>query len=95
MTSETTLSRIYVNLTKVELQRLQRILDKELNQPIDWTEVITPSADPDELRAKAIDRSRIASLVRYHDKGGPKKRQTQNKRQELTMSRTEIRKRGL
>ena len=95
MTSETTLSRIYVNLTKVELQRLQRILDKELNEPIDLTEVITPSADPDELRAKAIDRSRIASLVRYHSKGGPKKRQTQNKRQELTMSRTEIRKRGL
>ena len=95
MTSETTLSRIYVNLTKVELQRLQIILDKELNEPIDWTEVITPSADPDELRAKAIDRSRIASLVRYHAKGGPKKRQTQNKRQELTMSRTEIRKRGL
>ena len=48
MTSESTLSRIYVNLTKVELDRLQVILDKKLNQPIDWTEIITPSADPDE-----------------------------------------------
>ena len=33
--------------------------------------------------------------MRYHEKGGPKKRQTQNKRDEVVMSRTEIRKRGL
>ena len=95
MTSDSTLSRIYVNLTKIELDRLQIILDKKLNEPIDWSEVITPSADPDEHRARSIDSARIKSLMRYHEKGGPKKRQTQNKRDEVVMSRTEIRKRGL
>ena len=95
MTSDSTLSRIYVNLTKVELDRLQVILDKKLNEPIDWTEVITPSADPDEHRARSIDSARIKSLMIYHEIGGPKKRQTQNKRDEVVMSRTEIRKRGL
>ncbi len=95
MTTDSTLSRIYVNLTKVELDRLKIILDKKLNEPINWTEVITPSADPDEHRARSIDAARIRSAMRYHEKGGPKKRQTQNKRDEVVMSRTEIRKRGL
>ena len=95
MTSESTLSRIYVNLTKIELDRLKIVLDKKLSQPIDWTKIITPSADPDEQRARSIDAARIRSAMRYHEKGGPKKRQTQNKRDEVVMSRTEIRKRGL
>ena len=96
MTSESTLSRIYVNLTKIELDRLQIILDKKLNKPIDWTEVITPSADPDEHRARSIDSARIKSLMRYHEKGGPKKNYgAKTKKQENVMSRTEIRRRGL
>ena len=54
------------------------------------------TADPNELRAKAIDRSRIKSAMRYHEKGGPTKRYgAKTKKQENVMSRTEIRRRGL
>ncbi len=96
MTTESTLSRMYINLTQVELQRLSRRLEEDTNEPIDWTDIITPSADPDELRAKAIDRSRIASAMRYHEKGGPKRNYgAKTKKQENVMSRTEIRRRGL
>ena len=96
MTTDSTLSRVYINLTKVELQRLSRRLKEDTNEPIDWTDIITPSADPDELRSKAIDRSRIASAMRYHEKGGPKRNYgAKTKKQENVMSRTEIRRRGL
>jgi hypothetical protein len=96
MTSESTLSRIYINLTKVEIDRLSIRLEQDIDEPIDWEEIITPSADPDELRAKAIDRCRIASAMRYHEKGGPKRNYgAKTKKQENVMSRTEIRRRGL
>ena len=96
MTSESTLSRIYINLTKVELARLSKRLEQDIDEPIDWKEIITPSADPDELRANAIDRCRIASAMRYHEKGGPKRNYgAKTKKQENVMSRTEIRRRGL
>ena len=95
MSTDSTLANVYINLTPIELTRLSKRLAEKLDEPIDWENIITPSADPDESRARAIDRARIKSAMRYHEKGGPKKRQTQNKRDEVVMSRTEIRKRGL
>tara|TARA_R100000353_G_scaffold127988_1_gene90850 strand:+ start:560 stop:850 length:291 start_codon:yes stop_codon:yes gene_type:complete len=96
MTSDSTLANIYINLTPIELTRLSKRLAEKLEKPIDWENIITPSADPDELRAKAIDRSRIRSAMRYHEKGGPTKRYgAKTKKQENVMSRTEIRRRGL
>ena len=74
MTTDSTLSNIYINLTPIELTRLSKRLAEKLNEPIDWENIITPSADPNELRARAIDRSRIKSAMRYHEKGGPTKR---------------------
>jgi hypothetical protein len=96
MTSESTLANIYINLTPVELTRLSKRLAEKLDEPIDWVNIITPSADPNELRAKAIDKARIKSAMRYHEKGGPKKNYgAKTKKQENVMSRTEIRRRGL
>ena len=96
MTTDSTLAKIYINLTAVELSRLSKCLAEKLDKPIDWESIITPSADPDELRARAIDRSRIRSAMRYHEKGGPTKRYgAKTKKQENVMSRTEIRRRGL
>lgn len=96
MTADSSLSLIYVNLTPIELSRLSKHLSENPDEPVNWWEIITPSADPDERRADAIDRARIKSAMRYHDKGGPKKNYgAKTKKQENVMSRTEIRKRGL
>ena len=95
MSTESTIKNIYINLTTVELSRLSKCLAEKPDEPINWWQIITPSADPDERRANAINKARIKTAMRYHEKGGPKKRQTQNKRDEVVMSRTEIRKRGL
>tara|TARA_R100000234_G_scaffold118160_3_gene98044 strand:+ start:361 stop:651 length:291 start_codon:yes stop_codon:yes gene_type:complete len=96
MNTDSTLANIYINLTPIELTRLSNRLAEKLDEPIDWENIITPSADPNELRAKAIDRSRIKSAMRYHEKGGPKKNYgAKTKKQENVMSRTEIRRRGL
>ena len=95
MSTESTIKNIYINLTAVELSRLSKCLAEKPDEPINWWQIITPSADPDERRANAINKARIKTAMRYHEKGGPKKRQTQNKRDEVVMSRTEIRKRGL
>ena len=96
MTTDSTLSNIYIYLTPIELTRLSKRYAEKLDEPIDWKSIITPSADPNELRAKAIDRSRIKSAMRYHEKGGPKKNYgAKTKKQENVMSRTEIRRRGL
>ena len=96
MTADSTLATIYINLTPIELTRLSKRLAEKLDKPIDWENIITPSADPDKLRAKAIDKARIRSAMRYHEKGGPAKRYgAKTKKQENVMSRTEIRRRGL
>ena len=96
MTADSSFSRIYVNLTPIELSRLSKYLSENPDEPVNWWEIITPSADPDKRRADAIDRSRIQSAMRYHAKGGPRRGYGSNsKRQENIMSRTEIRRRGL
>ena len=89
-----TLSTVYINLNNNELKRLTKQLENK-NQSIDWWSVIDRSKDADPLRATAIDKARIRTAMRYHETGGPKKRRTQDKRKEIVMSRTEIRKRGL
>ena len=96
MSTESTIKNIYINLTAVELSRLSKCLAEKPDKPINWWQIITPSADPDERRANAINKARIKSAMRYHEKGGPKKNYGAKTRSaDNVMSRTEIRKRGL
>tara|TARA_R100000231_G_scaffold73384_2_gene57509 strand:- start:2199 stop:2486 length:288 start_codon:yes stop_codon:yes gene_type:complete len=85
----------YINLNENELIRLSKELENP-DKPIDWLNIIDRSQDPDPLRAKAIDKARIRSAMRYHEKGGPKKNYgAKTKKSENVMSRNEVRRRGL
>ena len=59
----------YKHLTSQEVTRFQKWIEKHKSLDnsawIRWEEILIPSDDPDQIRRKAINASRIASAQRY------------------------------